>query len=132
MMFKIDNGSFDFFTCITGRGTARYCVRVRGEARSEDGKTSLGIVSVSAFGDWQNALPQNLACLKGAIPADEITGLRRTRKGEFVASVSWDGDKFPVSESAGRMPGVILKSVQIDDPNAVVVKKSGVTYVSCD
>ena len=109
-------GKFNFFTCKTGTGRDRYCVKVIGIAKNEAGEIVKldtdhdGYVTVQAWANWDGALPENLAKINGettyVVPE---TGLIRSIDGLFNGEVSFDSSLKPEV-----VPGRVRQFYQID------------------
>ena len=93
-------GAFSFFTCKTGRGRDRYCVKVSGTITADDGKQYP--VTVQAFDDWDGKLPANLSAVIGNTYTDPETGLHRSVKGSIEGTVKVPAGT-PVTETAGSV-----------------------------
>ena len=69
-------GDARWFTCRTGTGRDRYCVKVTGKAVVKDASGEREVVlTAQAFEDWDGKLPQNLAAVCGNAYTDPETGL---------------------------------------------------------
>ena len=93
-------GPFSFFTCKTGRGRDRYCVKVSGNINTDEDKVIP--VTVQAFEDWDGRLPTNLAAIVGNTYTDPETGLHRSVKGSIKGTVKVPAGT-PVTETAGSV-----------------------------
>ena len=78
-------GPFQFFTCRTGRGKDRYCVKVSGNLTTDEGK--MIPCTIQAFEDWDGKLPVALAAICGNAYTDPETGLHRSVKGTLKGAV---------------------------------------------
>lgn len=94
------SGAFQFFTCKTGRGKDRYCVKVSGNITADEGKVIP--VTVQAFEDWDGRLPANLAAIVGNTYTDPETGLHRSVKGALKGSVKVPANS-PIAEVQGNV-----------------------------
>lgn len=117
------SGAFSFFTCKTGRGRDRYCVKVNGTIAASDGKSYP--ITVQAFDDWDGKLPANLAAIVGNTYTDPETGLHRSVKGSLrgVAHVPAD---TPIHEVQGNT--VVFYQCDVD-VNAFVCEKTNAKFV---
>ena len=116
-------GSFQFFTCKTGRGRDRYCVKVNGTIVADDGKSYPA--TIQAFEDWDGKLPANLAAIIGNTYTDPETGLHRSVKGALKGSV-----KVPADTPIAEVPGNVVTFYQCDAPiDAFVCEKTNVKFV---
>ena len=96
------SGAFGFFTCKTGTGRDRYCVKVHGKIEGED-------VTVQAWGNWDGALPESLAAVCGdttyIVPE---TGLIRSIGGMLEGSV-----EVPAGTEVESVPGRVREFLQV-------------------
>jgi hypothetical protein len=100
-------GSFQFFTCKTGRGRDRYCVKVSGMVTADDGKQYP--CTVQAFDDWDGKLPAALSAIVGNTYTDPETGLHRSVKGSLKGTV-----KVPAGTPIAEKQGTVTTFHQID------------------
>lgn len=117
------NGSFQFFTCKTGRGKDRFCVKVSGNIVTDDGKTVLA--TVQAFEDWDGKLPANLSAIIGNTFTDPETGLHRSVKNSLKGTVKVPADS-PIVEKQGTVATFYQIDASID---AFTCEKTGVKFV---
>ena len=116
-------GPFSFFTCKTGRGRDRYCVKVSGTVTADDGKQYP--VTVQAFDDWDGRLPANLSAVIGNTYTDPETGLHRSVKGSLKGTVHVQAGT-PIAERQGS----VVTFYQCDAPiDAFTCEKTGVRFV---
>ena len=96
-------GDARWFTCRTGTGRDRYCVKVTGKAvvKDVDGEREV-VLTAQAFEDWDGKLPQNLAAVCGNAYTDPETGLHRSVKGSIEGTVKVPAGT-PVTETAGSV-----------------------------
>lgn len=110
------SGQLDFFTCKTGTGRDRYCVKVRGTAEGEE-------LTVQAWGNWDGALPEGLAAVCGettfTVPE---TGLIRSVGGMLEGSV-----ELPAGTVVEKVEGRVRSFLQatLPDPEAFSAKRTG-------
>ena len=117
------NGAFSFFTCKTGRGRDRYCVKVSGTITADDGKQYP--VTVQAFDDWDGKLPANLSAVIGNTYTDPETGLHRSVKGSLKGTVH-----VPAGTPIAERQGSVVTFYQCDaDIEAFTCEKTGVKFV---
>ena len=96
-------GDARWFTCRTGTGRDRYCVKVTGKAVVKDASGERGVVlTAQAFEDWDGKLPANLAAVCGNAYTDPETGLHRSVKGSIKGTVKVPAGT-PVTETAGNV-----------------------------
>ena len=96
-------GDLRWFTCKTGTGKDRYCVKVSGKAIVKDSSGEREVVlTAQAFEDWDGRLPSNLAAICGNAYTDPETGLHRSVKGALEGSVKVPADTV-VSETQGNV-----------------------------
>ena len=120
---QIVSGAFQFFTCKTGRGKDRYCVKVSGLVTADDGKSYP--VTVQAFEDWDGRLPANLAAIVGNTYTDPETGLHRSVKGSLKGTVHVLAGT-PIAERQGS----VVTFYQCDAPiDAFTCEKTNVKFV---
>ena len=120
---QVVNGAFTFFTCKTGRGRDRYCVKVSGTIIADDGKQYP--VTVQAFDAWDGRLPTNLAEVIGNTYTDPETGLHRSVQGSLEGSV-WVPAGTPIAERQGS----VVTFYQVDAPiDAIICKNTNVKFV---
>ena len=116
-------GPFSFFTCKTGRGRDRYCIKVSGTIIADDGKQYP--VTVQSFEDWDGKLPANLSAVIGNTYTDPETGLHRSVKGSLEGSV-WVPAGTPIHEVQGNT----VVFYQCNAPiNAFICKKTNAKFV---
>ena len=116
-------GPFSFFTCKTGRGRDRYCVKVSGTITADDGKPYP--CTVQAFDDWDGKLPTNLAAIVGNTYTDPETGLHRSVKGSLKGSV-----RVPAETPIAERQGSVVTFYQCDaDIEAFACEKTNVKFV---
>ena len=101
------NGPFQFFTCKTGRGRDRFCVKVSGMITADDGKQYPA--TIQAFDDWDGKLPANLAVIIGNTYTDPETGLHRSVKGALKGTV-----KVPANTPIAEKQGSVVTFYQVD------------------
>jgi len=116
-------GTFSFQTCKTGRGKTRYLAKVVG-------KLGENVVSVQYFGDWDGQLPANLALVNAHGYRDPETGLIRSVTGSLEAEVAVAAGT-PVVEKPGQVAGVVLRQVDLADPDGFVVKETDRKFAAC-
>ena len=105
-------GDARWFTCRTGTGRDRYCVKVTGKAVVKDASGEREVVlTAQAFEDWDGKLPQNLAAVCGNAYTDPETGLHRSVKGSIEGVVKVPA-RAPVTETAGS----VVTFYQVDVP----------------
>ena len=96
-------GDARWFTCRTGTGKDRYCVKVTGKAVVKDASGEREVVlTAQAFEDWDGKLPANLAAVCGNAYTDPETGLHRSVKGSIEGTVHVQAGT-PVAETAGSV-----------------------------
>ena len=96
-------GDARWFTCRTGTGRDRYCVKVTGKAVVKDASGGREVVlTAQAFEDWDGKLPANLAAVCGNAYTDPETGLHRSVKGSIEGTVKVPAGT-PVTETAGSV-----------------------------
>ena len=117
------NGAFSFFTCKTGRGKDRYCIKVSGNIIADDGKPYP--CTVQAFEDWDGKLPANLAAICGNAYTDPETGLHRSVKGSLEGSV-WVPAGTPIAERRGSVVTFYQCNAPID---AFICEKTATKFV---
>ena len=116
-------GSFSFFTCKTGRGRDRYCIKVSGTIIADDGKSYP--VTVQAFDDWDGKLPASLSAIVGNTYTDPETGLHRSVKGSLKGTVHVQAGT-PIAERQGS----VVTFYQCDAPvDAFTCEKTDVKFV---
>ena len=116
-------GPFSFFTCKTGRGRDRYCVKVSGTITADDGKQYP--VTVQAFDDWDGRLPANLSAVIGNTYTDPETGLHRSVKGSLKGTVKVPADT-PIAERQGN----VVTFYQVDtDVEAFTCEKTNMKFI---
>ena len=105
-------GDARWFTCRTGTGRDRYCVKVTGKAtvKDMDGEREV-VLTAQCFEDWDGKLPQNLAAVCGNAYTDPETGLHRSVKGSIEGVVKVPAGT-PVTETAGS----VVTFYQVDVP----------------
>lgn len=116
-------GPFSFFTCKTGRGKDRYCVKVSGTITADDGKQYP--VTIQAFDDWDGKLPAALSAIIGNTYTDPETGLHRSVKGSLKGSVKVPADT-PIAERQGSVVTFYQCDAQID---AFTCEKTSTKFV---
>ena len=120
---QIVNGTFQFFTCKTGRGRDRYCVKVSGSITTDKGEVIPA--TVQAFDDWDGKLPAALAAIVGNTYTDPETGLHRSVKGSLKGSV-----EVPAGTPIHEVQGNVTTFYQCDvDVNAFICEKTNVKFV---
>ena len=97
---QIVSGTFSFFTCKTGRGRDRYCVKVSGNITTDEDKVIP--VTVQGFEDWDGRLPAALSAIIGNTFTDPETGLHRSVKGSLKGSVEVNAGT-PIHEVQGNI-----------------------------
>ena len=120
---QVVNGAFTFFTCKTGRGRDRYCVKVSGTITADDGKSYP--VTVQSFEDWDGKLPEALSAIVGNTYTDPETGLHRSVKGSLEGSV-WVPANTPIHEVQGNTVVFYQVDVPID---TFICKKTNAKFV---
>lgn len=105
-------GDARWFTCRTGTGRDRYCVKVTGKAVVKDagGEREVALTA-QAFEDWDGKLPQNLAAVCGNSYTDPETGLHRSVKGSIEGTV-----KVPAGTHVTETAGSVVTFYQVDVP----------------
>ena len=117
------SGAFSFFTCKTGRGRDRYCVKVQGMVVADDGKSYPA--TIQAFEDWDGRLPSSLSAIVGNTYTDPETGLHRSVKGALKGTV-----KVPANTPIHEVQGNVVTFYQVDtDVEAFTCEKTGVKFV---
>ena len=117
------NGSFQFFTCKTGRGRDRYCIKVTGNITTDDGKVIP--VTVQAFDDWDGKLPAALSAIIGNTYTDPETGLHRSVKGSLKGTV-----RVPAGTPIAERQGSVTVFYQLDASiDAFTCEKTGVKFI---
>ena len=120
---QVVNGAFTFFTCKTGRGKDRYCVKVNGMITADDGKPYP--ITVQCFEDWDGKLPEALSAIIGNTYTDPETGLHRSVKGSLEGSV-WVTANTPIHE----VQGSVTIFYQCDAPiDKFLCKKTNAKFV---
>lgn len=125
----IVKGAVGFFTCKTGKGRDRFCIKISGEARNEKGELVKvdekhdGIITAQMFEDWDEALPKHLACILDNLCTDPMTGLKRIIKGTVKGTVTFD-DSLPVTTHQGDTR--VFYQVDVNDLSAFAVEPTGV------
>ena len=114
---------FQFFTCKTGRGRDRYCVKVTGNITTDDGKVIPA--TVQCFDDWDGKLPANLAAIVGNTYTDPETGLHRSVKGSLKGTVRVPAGT-PIAEKQGSVTVFYQLDASID---AFVCEKTNQKFV---
>lgn len=102
------SGAFQFFTCKTGRGRDRYCVKVSGTVTADDGKSYP--CAVQAFDDWDGRLPANLAAIIGNTFTDPETGLHRSVKNSLKGTVKVPADS-PIVDVQGSV--IVFRQITV-------------------
>lgn len=119
-------GDLRWFTCKTGTGKDRYCVKVSGKAIVKDANGEREVVlTAQAFEDWDGRLPSNLAAICGNAYTDPETGLHRSVKGALEGSVKVPADTV-VSEVQGNVTTFYQCDVSVD---AFTVKATNRKFV---
>ena len=117
------SGAFSFFTCRTGRGRDRYCVKVQGMVVADDGKSYPA--TIQAFEDWDGRLPSSLSAIVGNTYTDPETNLHRSVKGALKGTV-----KVPANTPIHEVQGNVVTFYQCDAPiDAFTCEKTGVKFV---
>ena len=117
------NGSFQFFTCKTGRGRDRYCVKVTGNITTDDDKVIP--VTIQAFEDWDGKLPAALSAIVGNTYTDPETGLHRSVKGSLKGTV-----RVPAGTPIAERQGSVVTFYQCDAPiDAFTCEKTATKFV---
>ena len=117
------NGTLQFFTCKTGRGRDRYCVKVSGNITTDEDKVIP--VTVQAFEDWDGRLPANLAAIVGNTYTDPETGLHRSVKGALKGTVH-----VPAGTPISERQGSVTTFYQCDAPiDAFTCEKTNIKFV---
>ena len=116
-------GPFSFFTCKTGRGKDRYCVKVSGSITTDDDKVIP--VTIQAFEDWDGKLPAALSAIVGNTYTDPETGLHRSVKGSLKGTVHVPAGT-PIAERQGSVVTFYQCDVGVD---AFTCEKTGVKFV---
>ena len=117
------SGTFSFFTCKTGRGRDRYCIKVNGTIVADDGKVIP--VTVQCFDDWDGKLPVNLAAVVGNTYTDPETGLHRSVKGSLKGTV-----RVPAGTPIAERQGSVVTFYQCDAPiDAFTCEKTATKFV---
>ena len=117
------SGPFSFFTCKTGRGKDRYCVKVSGSITTDKGEVIP--CTVQAFEDWDGRLPANLAAIVGNTFTDPETGLHRSVKGSLKGSV-----KVPANTPIAETQGSVVTFHQVTaDVDAFTCEKTATKFV---
>jgi hypothetical protein len=107
-------GDTRWFTCKTGTGRDRYCIRVTGKAVVKDASGEREVVlTAQAFEDWDGKLPTNLAAVVGNSYTDPETGLHRSVKGAIEGTVKVPADT-PVTETQGSVVVFYQCDVSVD------------------
>ena len=115
---------FQFFTCKTGRGRDRYCVKVQGMITADDGKSYP--CTVQAFDDWDGRLPTNLSAIINNTYTDPETGLHRSVKGSLKGTVH-----VPAGTPIAERQGSVVTFYQCDAPiDAFTCEKTNVKFVA--
>lgn len=105
-------GDARWFTCRTGTGRDRYCVRVTGKAQITDASGEREVVlTAQSFEDWDGRLPTNLAAVVGNSYTDPETGLHRSVKGSIEGTV-----KVPAGTHVTETQGSVVTFHQCDLP----------------
>lgn len=117
------SGPFSFFTCKTGRGRDRFCVKVNGTIVADDGKSYP--VTIQAFEDWDGRLPASLAAIVGNTYTDPETGLHRSVKGALKGSVKVPANT-PIAETQGSVVTFHQVTVDVD---AFTCEKTATKFV---
>ena len=117
------SGPFSFFTCKTGRGKDRYCVKVSGSITTDDDKVIP--VTIQAFEDWDGKLPAALSAIVGNTYTDPETGLHRSVKGSLKGTV-----KVPAGTPITEKQGTVTVFYQLDASiDAFVCEKTNQKFV---
>ena len=120
---QIVTGSFQFFTCKTGRGKDRYCIKVSGNITTDEDKVIP--VTIQAFEDWDGRLPANLAAIVGNTYTDPETGLHRSVKGSLKGAV-----KVPAGTPIAERQGSVVTFYQCDaSVDAFTCEKTSTKFV---
>ena len=117
------SGPFSFFTCKTGRGKDRYCVKVQGMIVADDGKSYPA--TIQAFDDWDGKLPAALSAIIGNTYTDPETGLHRSVKGSLKGTVHVPANT-PIHEVQGNVTTFYQCDVGVD---AFVCEKTNAKFV---
>lgn len=107
-------GDARWFTCKTGTGKDRYCIKITGKAvvRDADGEREV-VLTAQAFEDWDGKLPTNLAAICGNAYTDPETGLHRSVKGAIEGTVKVPAET-PVTEQQGSVTVFHQCDVSVD------------------
>ena len=107
-------GEARWFTCRTGTGRDRYCIKITGKAavKGADGEREV-VLTAQCFDDWDGRLPSNLAAICGNAYTDPETGLHRSVKGALEGSVKVPADTV-VSETQGNVTTFYQCDVGVD------------------
>lgn len=115
-------GPLTFFTCKTGRGRDRFCVKVTGEVVIDGEKRQ---ATVQCFEDWDMALPKRLECVLANLCTDPMTGLKRSIKGTLKGTV-----EVPEGIAVVERPGDTVTFLQVDLPlDAFDAEPTGIEIV---
>ena len=107
-------GDARWFTCRTGTGRDRYCVKVTGKAVVKDASGEREVVlTAQSFEDWDGKLPANLAAVCGNAYTDPETGLHRSVKGSIEGTVKVPAGT-PVTETAGSVVVFHQRDLPVD------------------
>lgn len=119
-------GDARWFTCRTGTGRDRYCVKVTGKAVVKDASDEREVVlTAQSFEDWDGRLPQNLAAVCGNAYTDPETGLHRSVKGSIEGTV-----KVPAGTHVTETQGSVTVFYQADLPvDAFALKTTNRKFV---
>ena len=105
-------GDARWFTCKTGTGRDRYCVKVTGKAKVTDASGEHEVtLTAQSFEDWDGKLPANLAAICGNAYTDPETGLHRSVKGSIEGTV-----KVPAGTPVTETQGSVVTFYQADLP----------------
>ena len=117
------SGAFQFFTCKTGHGRDRFCVKVSGNITTDEGKVIP--ITVQSFEDWDGKLPANLAAIVRNTFTDPETGLHRSVKGSLKGTV-----KVPAGTPIAERQGSIVTFYQCDAPiDAFTCERTATKFV---
>lgn len=119
-------GEARWFTCKTGTGRDRYCIKITGKAIVKDAAGEREVIlTAQAFEDWDGKLPTNLAAIVGNAYTDPETGLHRSVKGAIEGSV-----KVPEGTMVSETQGTVATFHQCDvSVDAFTVKATNRKFV---
>ena len=105
-------GDARWFTCKTGTGRDRYCVKITGKTMVKDASGEREVVlTAQAFEDWDGKLPASLGAVNGNSYTDPETGLHRSVKGAVEGTV-----KVPAGTVVSETQGSVVTFYQCDVP----------------